>query len=68
MKNNSTLSIHPAEMNRTRHVAIELKELLDVVATAKAAGRAWVDDFGDEPIRVSQDLYEVIRAARAFAR
>jgi hypothetical protein len=48
-------------------VAIELSELMSVVAAARSAGRAWIEDFSDEPITISRDLYEVIRAAQAFA-
>ncbi len=55
------------DLGRSHDVDILLGDLLTVWLQARQAGRAWVGDFIDERIRVSQDLYEVLCAARASA-
>jgi hypothetical protein len=41
--------------------AMELGEFARVIADAVAWDRSWLQDFADENVMVSQDLYEVIR-------
>ena len=41
--------------------AMELGEFARVIADAVAWDRAWLQDFADEHVMVSQDLYEIIR-------
>ena len=45
-------------------VTVRLGDLLG--ATDAAAGRAWISDFADDPVRVTADLAEVLHAARAM--
>lgn len=43
-------------------VDISLQELLDILGDAVRTNRAWTDDFRDEQVKISTDLYEVISA------
>ena len=45
-------------------VTVSLGDLLG--ATGAAAGRAWISDFADDPVRVTADLAEVLHAAKAM--
>ena len=49
-------------------VEISLHELLDTVGEAVATNRAWADDFRNEKIKISTDLYEIISAYRQMKR
>jgi hypothetical protein len=43
-------------------VTVRLGEVLPLLAEAVQTGRLWVQDFADEPITLSPDLYEVLLA------
>jgi len=43
-------------------VSIRLRELLPVLRQALKANYAWLRDFQDDEIRVTQDFFDVIRA------
>ena len=47
-----------------RRAAVPLRDLLDVARAH--AGRAWLEDFGDERVLVSTDLADVLFAAKAM--
>ena len=40
---------------------LPLEEFARVIADAVTWDRTWLQDFADEPIHVSRDLYEIIR-------
>lgn len=40
---------------------MSLEEFARVIADAVTWDRSWLQDFADEPIQMSQDLYELIR-------
>lgn len=50
----------------SKGVEMSLAELANALIQASEGGRAWVDDFADEPITVSSDLYEVIHAYQHY--
>jgi hypothetical protein len=41
--------------------AMPLKDFARVIADAVTWDRTWIKDFADEPVKISQDLYEIIR-------
>lgn len=41
-------------------VSMELQELTEILSHAIVRDRTWLADFGNERIRVSADLYEVL--------
>jgi hypothetical protein len=49
-------------------VSISLEEVLPILADAYAHNRAWLQDFGDEPMTISQDLYDVLMAYERYTR
>lgn len=53
------------EMER---VDIPLSDLVATLVDAVRKNRAWVDDFRDEKVAVSMDLYEVIHACQHYRR
>lgn len=50
-----------------RH-SIDLGTLAAVLNQAGQGQRAWVNDFADEQVLVSADLFQIIQAARLFGR
>jgi len=46
-------------------VRIRLGELLPLVAMAQRMHFVWLQDFLDDEVRVTSDLYEVLQAFRA---
>ena len=47
-------------------VRMRLGELLPLIATAQRQHYVWLRDFLDDEVRVTPDLYEVMRAFRAY--
>ena len=45
-----------------------LGEVLPLLLDAARSQRAWVDDFADDNISISSDLYEVLLAYQHFRR
>ncbi len=64
--NKSTPS-KPAEC-KTSMATIRLRDLMPVLLDAADCGRAWVRDFGDDPVTISQDLYEVLLAYQSLRK
>lgn len=49
-------------------IEVPLREILPLLADAHMNQRAWVHDFGADPITVSADLYEVLLAYQRYQR
>ena len=49
------------ELKQTE-VSIELQELTQILSDAIIWDRSWVKDLGDEEVKISTDLYEVLMA------
>lgn len=49
-------------------VTVSLSEVFPALAHAVATRKSWVDDFADDEITMSADLYEVILAYQHFRR
>jgi hypothetical protein len=58
----------PATIPIRDSVQLPLGEVLPLLLDAVRGGRAWVDDFSDDEISISSDLYEVLLAYRHFRR
>jgi len=68
---NLTVFTSPDDRNPTswptscgEHVTVPLREILPILVDACLTRRAWVQDFQDEPVTLSADLYEVLQAYR----
>ncbi len=44
------------------HIKVKLGEILPAFTDALLSQRAWVQDFEDDQIEITKDLYEVIQA------
>jgi hypothetical protein len=47
-------------------VRVSLRELLPLVALARRHNYLWLQDFLDDEVRVTEDLYEMLRAFRCY--
>jgi hypothetical protein len=52
--------------NDKESVEISFGCLLPMLEEAISSRRLWIDDFSDEPVQVSSDLFDVIQAFRYF--
>ena len=43
-------------------VRVSLRDLLPLIALAKRQKYLWLDDFLEDEVRITPDLYEVLRA------
>jgi hypothetical protein len=63
------LAIAAETLDGPRHsVTVPLDEVLPLLVDAVRSDRSWVDDFRDEEITISSDLYEVLMAYQHFRR
>lgn len=44
------------------NVRVSLRDLLPLIALAKRQKYLWLNDFLDDEVRITADLYEVLRA------
>lgn len=64
----SNVSHSPLEDGGSQPVQIPLSTLFDTMTDATVQGLAWADDFRDEKVTISTDLYEVLSAYRNMRR
>ena len=50
------------------NVTVSLGEIFPLLADALRGERAWLDDFAEEEIQISSDLYDVLMAYQHFRR
>ncbi len=58
----------PATPPMRPSVTVPLGEVVSVLADAVKNRRAWIQDFEDDEITISSDLYEVLLAYQHFRR
>ncbi|HEX5102478.1 MAG TPA: hypothetical protein VFV87_01620 [Pirellulaceae bacterium] len=58
----------PATIPLHDQVKLTLGEVLPLILDAVKSRRSWVDDFADDEISISTDLYEVLLAYQHFRR
>lgn len=66
-KAQSPRSVAGREQQPLKH-SIDLKTLAAVLIQAEQSQRAWINDFADEQVHVSADLFQIIQAVRLFGR
>jgi len=49
-------------------VTVSLNEILPLLADAANSRRTWVQDFADDPVTITTDLYEIILAYQHYRR
>jgi hypothetical protein len=57
-----------ATVERKKTVTVPAKEVLATLADAIQQNRAWLNDFDDDEMTISTDLYEVILAYQHYHR
>lgn len=63
------LSIAEETLPAARHsVTVPLEEVLPLLVDAVRSNRSWLEDFSEEEITISSDLYEVLMAYQHFRR
>jgi hypothetical protein len=62
------LAAVPATIPMREEITLPLGEVLPLLIDAVRARRTWVDDFSDDQITISSDLYEVLLAYQHFRR
>jgi len=58
----------PETLPMRPNVTLPVGEVLPILADALLARRAWLQDFEDDEITISSDLYEVMLAYQHFRR
>ena len=57
-----------ADRTRSDGVTVPLMEVLPLLADAIRSDRTWLNDFADDEINISMDLYEVLLAYQHYRR
>ena len=63
-----SLQASPATIPMRDEITLPLGEVLPLILDAVQSRRTWVDDFSDDQITISSDLYEVLLAYQHFRR
>ena len=56
----------PAQETPEPTVRVTLGELLPLVALAQRHNYLWLQDFLDDEVSITEDLYEILRAFRCY--
>jgi hypothetical protein len=64
----SSFEASPATIPLHGQAKLTLGEVLPLILDAVKSRRSWVDDFADDEITISTDLYEVLLAYQHFRR
>jgi hypothetical protein len=65
------LRVYPASQDSESYgepaaVRVSLREILPLIALAQRNNYLWLQDFLDDEVCVTSDLYEVLRAFRSY--
>ena len=64
----NTTTVVSTDHQKPHEVRVPAGEIISALADAADSGRAWLEDFQDDEITISSDLYEVILAYQHFRR
>lgn len=64
---NNVLTV-PDTIPMRQDMTLPLGEVMPLLMDAARGRRAWLDDFSDDQITISSDLYEVLLAYQHFRR
>ena len=60
------LSTQPTTQPKPEMVDVTLGDLLPLIALAHRKNYVWLQDFLDDEVAITADLYEVLRAFRSY--
>jgi hypothetical protein len=63
-----TLTALPDTIPMREDVKLTVGEVMPLLVDAARSRRAWLDDFADDEVTISSDLYEVLLAYQHFRR
>ena len=66
--NEQQVEAQPLASPSTQQVTVRLEEVFPVLIEAIANGHGWIQDFADDPLTISSDLYEVLLAYQHHRR
>ena len=52
----------PSPSAANDHVTVRLEDVFPLLADAIHGNRSWLNDFADDPVTITSDLYEVLLA------
>lgn len=58
----------PSSVPEAEKITVPLCEIFPLLADAVHSKRTWLEDFGDDEIAISADLYDVILSYQHFRR
>jgi len=61
-------NLETAEPQQPEKVTVPLSEVFPLLADAVHSKRTWIEDFGEDEITISADLYDVILSYEHFRR
>ena len=61
-------NIETLESHQPNQITVPLCEVFPLLADAVNSQRTWLEDFGDDEITISADLYDVILSYQHFRR
>ena len=65
----ATVAATPIPEQPVEHeVTVTFGQIMPMLLDAVANNRSWLQDFEDEKLKVSEDLYDVLMAYRRFQR
>ncbi len=64
----SVLSLGNGASSHSQTTTMRAGEVFEALNDALQYGRTWLNDFSDDEITLSNDLYDVIQAYRQFRR
>lgn len=64
----STSKLSSSDAQTAQTTTVPASEVFAALTDAIQYGRAWLNDFADDEITLSNDLYEVIQAYQHFRR
>jgi len=67
-ENDNTTTVISSNQHQSQQVTVPAREVFTALSDAIQHGRAWLNDFEDDQITISSDLYEVILAYEHFRR
>ncbi len=62
-----SLSTHPSRYTQVDRVRVNAGETLALLLHAARTNRTWLNDFADETLEVSRDMYEILLAFKRIA-
>ena len=63
----ASASSSPFPLCHPQTVPVSMRDVLPLLLHAACNNRAWLEDFADDTLEISQDLYEILLAYKPIA-